>query len=180
VNILQRCEEIRAELLLQLPSKFHSDLRAIQFEVSKTMTVCAGKAWPRKKLVRISGTIFRDSRNAHRSEAQLDDTIRHEVAHVIVGPGHGHDWVWQDCARACGARPEKCHNMAVTRRVIKRRQMAECERCNAVFPVTDRKARRIRSSFIGLLVHTACGGSVRARDMTDEERVAQIKRELQR
>jgi len=29
------------------------------------------------------------------TKALVKDTILHEIAHALVGPGHGHDWVWQ-------------------------------------------------------------------------------------
>ena len=43
-----------------------------------------------------------------RSEAELTDTVLHEVAHALVGPGHGHDEVWQAKAIEIGARPVHC------------------------------------------------------------------------
>jgi SNF2 family DNA or RNA helicase len=36
------------------------------------------------------------------NDAELINTIRHEVAHAIVGPGHGHNEVWADKAREIG------------------------------------------------------------------------------
>ncbi len=44
--------------------------------------------------------------NAHHvdihPEAEVKNTNLHEVAHAIVGPGHGHDEVWTDKAREIG------------------------------------------------------------------------------
>ena len=39
-------------------------------------------------------------------EAVLD-TLLHEIAHALVGPGHGHDGVWGAKCREVGARPER-------------------------------------------------------------------------
>ena len=34
--------------------------------------------------------------------SDIRDTLLHEIAHAIVGPGHGHDAVWQTAARRIG------------------------------------------------------------------------------
>jgi len=41
---------------------------------------------------------------------QIEDTIRHEIAHALVGPEHGHDNVWRRKCLEVGARPERCVN----------------------------------------------------------------------
>ena len=38
---------------------------------------------------------------------EVRDTILHEVAHALVGPGHGHDTVWKATAAQVGARPQR-------------------------------------------------------------------------
>ncbi len=45
------------------------------------------------------------------SRAEIEDTILHEIAHAIVGPGHNHDAVWKDQAREIGCRGERCHRV---------------------------------------------------------------------
>jgi predicted SprT family Zn-dependent metalloprotease len=44
-------------------------------------------------------------RNEH---AEVLDTILHEIAHALVGPGHAHDAVWKRKCREIGARPARC------------------------------------------------------------------------
>lgn len=39
---------------------------------------------------------------------EVRDTLLHEIAHALVGPGHGHDWVWKVKCAEVGARPERC------------------------------------------------------------------------
>jgi predicted SprT family Zn-dependent metalloprotease len=35
------------------------------------------------------------------------DTLLHEIAHALVGPGHGHDATWKQMCRLIGAKPER-------------------------------------------------------------------------
>lgn len=37
----------------------------------------------------------------------IRDTLLHEIAHALVGLGHGHDGVWKAKCREIGARPER-------------------------------------------------------------------------
>ncbi|HLS41176.1 MAG TPA: SprT-like domain-containing protein [Ornithinicoccus sp.] len=41
-------------------------------------------------------------------EAEVRDTILHEIAHALVGPQHGHDAVWRARAIAIGCSGERC------------------------------------------------------------------------
>lgn len=36
------------------------------------------------------------------------DTILHEIAHALVGPGHGHDRLWRATAQAIGSSGQRC------------------------------------------------------------------------
>lgn len=38
----------------------------------------------------------------------ITDTLLHEVAHALVGPGHGHDGTWRRQAMLLGASPKSC------------------------------------------------------------------------
>jgi predicted SprT family Zn-dependent metalloprotease len=45
---------------------------------------------------------------AARSEDGVLNTIMHEIAHALVGPGHGHDAVWQRKAIELGCDGRTC------------------------------------------------------------------------
>lgn len=38
---------------------------------------------------------------------EVKDTILHEIAHALVGLGHGHDYVWESKCIEIGAKPER-------------------------------------------------------------------------
>lgn len=45
---------------------------------------------------------------ALHAEADVRDTILHEIAHALVGPRHGHDAVWRRTAVRIGCSGERC------------------------------------------------------------------------
>ena len=78
------------------------------------------------------------------------DTILHEIAHAIVGPGHGHDHVWRRTALSVGCSGERttegadpgpealpwtgtCPNGHVSRRARAPQRVASCAKCSPVF-----------------------------------------------
>lgn len=63
----------------------------------------------------------------HNPEHEVLDTILHEIAHALVGPGHGHDEVWKAKCVEIGARPERCYGEAVV--MPKGRWRATCGGC---------------------------------------------------
>ena len=46
----------------------------------------------------------------HMKEDKVKDTLLHEIAHALVGPKHGHDWVWQRKAIEIGCNGARCYN----------------------------------------------------------------------
>ena len=46
----------------------------------------------------------------------IRDTLLHEVAHAIVGPGHAHDAVWQTAARRIGCTAKRCSTVTHSRK----------------------------------------------------------------
>ena len=62
-----------------------------------------GSCTHRKKLITLSEPfVLLNDNDAIRL------TILHEIAHALVGPGHGHDAVWKAKCLEVGAQPRRC------------------------------------------------------------------------
>ena len=78
-------------------------------------------------------------------EAQVKDTILHEIAHALVGHGHGHDSVWKAKCREIGAKPERCYTQEDTT-VIAGKYRAVCGGCGEVYTRHKRVPRGRKSA----------------------------------
>jgi predicted SprT family Zn-dependent metalloprotease len=74
--------------------------------------------------------------------AEIVDTLLHEIAHALVGPGHGHDAVWKAKCVEVGARPQRCGNADMP----PGRWRASCPSCKQVFS-RHRRPRRLQGWF---------------------------------
>lgn len=74
------------------------------------------------------------------SDDEVADTLLHELAHALVGPGHGHDAVWKAKCRQIGATPEACYGDEIE--MPRGRWRAVCPGCAVEF---DRHRRPKRA-----------------------------------
>lgn len=72
-------------------------------------TVTTDRAKTRAGVCRFAGRTISLSAPLTRlhDEAEVRDTILHEIAHALVGPAHGHDGVWRAKAMAIGCSGER-------------------------------------------------------------------------
>ena len=88
---------------------------------------------------------------ALNDEAKVKDTILHEIAHALVGPGHGHDYTWKRKCIEIGAKPERCYSSTEVT-TPKLRYYAICEGCGhehqrakRINPLAGRRACKCQS-----------------------------------
>lgn len=99
-----------AQLAVSLMSAHDVD-RSIRFEFDNAK-VRAGAVHS----YRIGGQVIVEKMTLSRhlmalwTEEQVRNTILHEIAHILAGPTHQHDRVWQDHARRLGIAPERCYS----------------------------------------------------------------------
>jgi predicted SprT family Zn-dependent metalloprotease len=66
----------------------------------------------------------------HIERSEIEDTIRHEIAHALVGPGHGHDQVWKRMCLQVGANPMRLAPAHI-KSSAKHNYVIKCVVCNA-------------------------------------------------
>lgn len=125
--------------------------------------------WSRSR--RIFGTCYSHSRritvSPHltelNSEYEVRDTILHEIAHALVGPGHRHDVIWKVKAKEIGARPERCYS---SNKVVEppRKWHGTCVSCGVII-----KRHRVSRNMRATGFHPRCrkngtGGEIQWRE----------------
>lgn len=66
---------------------------------------------------------------ARNGPTEIRETVLHEIAHALVGPGHGHGPVWKAMAARVGCRPVRCGRADMPAGRI----VATCGGCSRVF-----------------------------------------------
>jgi predicted SprT family Zn-dependent metalloprotease len=73
---------------------------------------------------------------------EIRDTVLHEIAHALVGPGHGHDAVWKRKCLEVGAKPVRCGQAEMPEGCWQ----ARCKGCGQRFH-WHRKPKRMKDWF---------------------------------
>lgn len=94
----------------------------LQFDSSKRRFGCCNYTY---KVISLSRALV-----ALNDEKQVGATIRHEIAHALVGPGHGHNEVWRRMAIACGDDGRRCYDASVETPPAS--WEATCQRCGTI------------------------------------------------
>lgn len=79
------------------------------------------------------------------SEEEIVNTLLHEIAHALVGSGHGHNDVWRAMAYTVGCTGERCAAVG-TVSTAEPKYMKSCDTCGwekGVYRVTASTRRRI-------------------------------------
>jgi hypothetical protein len=59
---------------------------------------------------------------------EIENTIRHEIAHALIGPHKGHDQEWKNACKLTGANPTRCYKAQIQ---VPGKYQAKCK-CNIV------------------------------------------------
>ena len=95
----------------------------VMFDGAKSRFGCC---WHSKQLITMSMPLI-----ALNDEAEVLDTILHEIAHALVEGRHGHDKVWKQKAREIGCNGNRCYGHGVVQPTAK--YSAVCPNCAMVY-----------------------------------------------
>jgi predicted SprT family Zn-dependent metalloprotease len=82
----------------------HPELRAYRLELGRGVKVF-GTCSYKDRVIKVSKHHLRES-----PDELVLNTLRHEAAHALAGPGAGHGWKWKREAVRLGAKPVRCHS----------------------------------------------------------------------
>ncbi len=107
----------------------------VQVVWNSRLTTTVGLAHYRENIVMLNPRLL------DFSAAEVDRTLRHELAHLLAHSRHRrrriapHGVEWQQACRDLGLRDEtRCHDLPLPRRKIARKHFYECVHCRAVYP----------------------------------------------
>ena len=102
----------------------------------------AGCCWYNRKLITVSVTYCQKA-----TEAEIVNTLLHEIAHALAGYSNAHNHVWKRIAKQIGCTAERCHAVQHTpakwtgtcgcgsvwgrQRLTKAARYGHCSRCNS-------------------------------------------------
>jgi predicted SprT family Zn-dependent metalloprotease len=96
------------------------------------------------------------ARNA--ADADIQETLLHEIAHALVGKKHHHDGVWKAKAREIGASGERCHRL----RFSTPRYTITCENRCWTHTAERRNSRLICKKCGGKIIYTPYSAPARS------------------
>ena len=96
-----------------------------------------GICWYGRKVISLSCPL-----TLLRAEADVRNTILHEIAHALCGAGHNHDRVWQLKAIALGCSGTRCSEDGVQ---VPGKRVGTCPAGHIVHRYRDPRAGRLKS-----------------------------------
>lgn len=132
----------------------------IQFNKSPSFL---GQCWHNHKAIALSTVMLNSA-----EEAQVKDTILHEIAHALVGPFHAHDDVWKETAQRIGCTSEVCgrsFNPSAARR-LEPSQVPSLPKIESISKRCPKCGEHAETrSRLGNLVNLKCGHLVKESDL---------------
>jgi predicted SprT family Zn-dependent metalloprotease len=104
--------------------------------------------------VKLSLPVFTDPDNTH----DFEDTVLHEIAHILAGPEAGHGRLWKRIAREIGCSAQRCHKLKVRPKREVSKVFVYCNKCGIRLEVTKTRRTRMMNGTTNKVMHKRCGG----------------------
>lgn len=103
---------------------------------------------------------------------EIEDTLRHEIAHALVGPGYGHGPEWQVMAIKCGAEPTRCTTLSKSTK--QHNYIIKCSSCGGLLA----KRHRVKRHILNNHYHTSrcCNAPLEAYKVNLKENPNKVER----
>ena len=141
-RIRREANAIRSKCMEMCP-QYADTLKRIVFQVSHRMTNHAGYARYRDMSVKLSAAFYSNPGNF---EEDLENTVTHEMAHLVVGPANGgrpHGPQWRMVHRAMGGDGKCTHSLELAEGYKRKpRQMVPCPVCGENMNMGPTQMRR--------------------------------------
>lgn len=133
----------------ELLRKYHLDSKGWTFVIShncgSSSTALGMCNYKYKKL------FLKHNHALHNTEEKVIDTILHEVAHALAGPGAGHGPLWKRYARIVGADPTATKAVSTEYRQASYKYQLAFKKEDGTIETFERYAQR-RSDLAGVFV----------------------------
>lgn len=94
-------------------------------------------------------------------KAVIKDIILHEIAHALVGPGHGHDATWRAMCVRIGAKPNRLSSETVTSKGYNFE--IHCTQCGALVG----RRYRVKQALLDRYISKCCSAKMVAYDIRE-------------
>jgi hypothetical protein len=119
---LEAAKSLTDALLRQWPN-----LNGWELQINPRFTRILGQCDYRRRLIVLGKSFV-----LLNDEPLIVQSAKHEIAHALVGPGHGHDEIWKRQAVALGIPPDACDKTA---RLPLGKLIAACPCCATVYSI---------------------------------------------
>lgn len=103
-----------------------------KFEFDHAKTRCGSCDWD-KQVISLSRYFVRMN-----DQSEIQETVRHEIAHALAGPNTGHGAKWRAIARSIGAIPKPYADIGIS--LPKERWALVCENCKQTLLLRHRRS----------------------------------------
>ena len=87
--------------------KYETRLRRITVKINYKMRSCAGRAYEGRNRIELNPNLLCE----HDNRGEAEETILHEIAHILAGCKNGHNHRWKEVCREIGGNAETYHYM---------------------------------------------------------------------